>query len=105
MGSSMGGGDREPSALTKLKMEWQEIMDFYSSTPQKWNVYRDGTRIVNMDFKSKNKSRYKTNKSYVMEMKSPGIFCPCCHNTFPTTDAYLRHKAIQDFSFSIKSVH
>ena len=34
-------------------LEWQEIMDFYSSTPQKWNVYRDGTRIVNMDFKSK----------------------------------------------------
>ena len=24
-----------------------------------------------------------------------GIFCPCCHNTFATTDAYLNHKAIQ----------
>ena len=30
-----------------------------------------------------------------MERKLAGIFCPCCHITFATTDDYLRHKAIQ----------
>merc|ERR1711970_181462 len=72
-------------------MDWQHIMEHYSTAPQKWNIYRD--KLVKVEHKNK-KRIYET---YVgaMDTKPIGIFCPCCHNTFATTDAYLHHKAIQ----------
>jgi len=74
-------------------MDWQDIMEHYSSAPQKWNIYRIGDKIIKIE--TKNKKRVYETYVRAMDTKPIGIFCPCCHNTFATTDAYLHHKSIQ----------
>ena len=84
-------------------------MGYYSSSPNKWNIYKDS--IVKVEYNArkqfnggrsprKNKKKpiqelHKANYVAVRDTKPVGIFCPCCYNTFATTDMYLRHKSIQ----------
>ena len=83
-------------------------MNYYSSSPNKWDIYRD--KLVKVEYNarkkfdggsSKNRKQktihelHRANYVAMRDTKPVGIFCPCCYNTFATTDMYLRHKSIQ----------